>query len=201
MGTQQIGLRDVSHGRAASRSRVLAPLRYLLIRGPEKAAYDFRWPAVIGTVAWLVYWVVQPQIALFGDAGLLGYARDLLVMAVPFLFGALAVVAMTPSTPGLGIDARPRGAELILDGRSLSLKQFVCYLLGYLSFLGLATLGVIVASTLFHDTVTHALSPHPVAFGIVRVVGTYALSLLLSALSVTVFWALYFLTDVVNHTD
>ncbi len=73
-------------------------------------------------------------------AGVLKFARDLLIMAVPFMIGALASVAM--GSPGTHMDRRPVGAELVLDGEVLSLRQFVCYLLGYLSF---PELGCVVA--------------------------------------------------------
>lgn len=199
MGTQQVGLRDVTHGAVPSRLRLLAPLRYLAIHHPEKAAYDFLYPAVAGIVMWLAYWFVSPKPKLFGADGLLGFTSNLLIMAVPFMVGALAAVAM--GSPGGYLEKRPRGLELRLDGKSLTLRQFVCYLLGYLSFLGLITLGAVVGATLMHDTVKEWTAHSPPAHLIVMLIGTLCLSMLLSALTITVFWGLYFLTDVVNDTD
>lgn len=199
MGTHQVGLRDVVSGKRPSRLRLLAPVRYLVIRGPEKTIYDIYVPVALAVVVWGAYWLVNPKPAIFGDAGLLRFTRDLLIMAVPFMVGALAAVAM--GSPGSHLEQRPRGEELHLDGRLLTLRQFVCYLLGYLSFLGLVTLGGAVVAQLFHDDVIVWTTNAPATLYYLKLTGTLGLFLLLSALTVTVFWSLYFLTDVVNHTE
>jgi hypothetical protein len=197
MGTQQLGLRDVSHGAPQSRARILAPLRYLLIFHPEKSRYDFVIPGIIAVAAWGAYSLVSPKPPIFGDAGLLRFVRDLLIMAVPFMVGALAAVAM--GAPGPHLDRRPIGTELHLDGNPLTLRSFTCYLLGYLSFLGLLTLGLSVFASLMHDSVIAWTATAPIWRDAIRSIGALGLSVLLSFLSVTVFWALYFLTDVVNR--
>lgn len=194
-----VRLRDVSHGRPPSRLRILAPLRYLGIKHPEKNRYDYVIPLVAGVMVWILYWCVEPKPPLFGDGGLLRFARDLLIMAVPFMVGALAAVAM--GSPGQHMDNRPRGINLSLDGRALTLRQFVCYQLGYLSFLGLVTLAAVVFAGLMHDSVVSWVSGLKTLSLLIRLLGTLGLSLLLSALTVTVLWSLYFLTDIVNRTD
>src|ERR1700722_7618286 len=130
MGTRQIKLLEVQQGGKHSRLRLLAPLRYLEIRHPEKFKYDVIVPASVGLAGWAVYMLMDPRPSLFSDAGLLRFARDLLVMAVPFMVGALAAVSMGAAGPHL--DHRPIGAELYLDNEPLTLRQFLCYLLGYL---------------------------------------------------------------------
>ncbi|MCJ2039228.1 hypothetical protein MKK55_09775 [Methylobacterium sp. J-059] len=140
---------------------------------------------------------MSPKFPLFGETGLLRFARDLLVMAVPFLVGALASVSM--GTPGPAFDRRPLGAELVLDGEVLSLRQFVCYLLGYLSLVGSITLGLVVFASLMHDPVVAWTKGYPTLKLVVHYAGAGILSVLLSALTVTVFWALFFLTDIVNR--
>jgi hypothetical protein len=119
------------------------------------------------------------------------------MMAVPFMAGSLAAVAM--GAPGPNLDRRPPGVELFLDGRVLTLRQFVCYLLGYLCFVGLSTLAFAIAAPLLHDTVMAWISDAPTTRLVIRLTGAGLLSLLLSVLSITVLWALYFLTDVVNR--
>jgi|HubBroStandDraft_5_1064220.scaffolds.fasta_scaffold38607_2 hypothetical protein len=193
-------LRDVSYGARPSRLRLLAPLRYLAISSPEKTRYDFYYPLGFGVAAWIVYWALTPDIPLFGDGGLLRFARDLLIMAVPFLFSALAVVAT--GLPGPHFEERLRGVNLVMDGRPLTLRKFIAYLLGYLSFLGSVELGAVVLAQLVHSDVAKWASVHGTWVKIaVEGTGTLAFSILSSALVVTVLWSLYFLTDVANNTD
>jgi len=174
---------------------LLAPVRYLSIRHPEKNLYDFVAPTLIAAAMWIAYYLITPKPPIFGDSGILRFARDLLIMGVPFMIGALATVAM--GSPGTYLDRRPPGAELYLDGEALTLRQFVCYLLRYMSFLGIVTLLASVAATLVHDAIMKSLgSSHLYTF--VLSSGTAVLFLLLSALLVTVLWSLYFLTEVVN---
>jgi glycine/D-amino acid oxidase-like deaminating enzyme len=197
MGTRQIKTLDVDHGGTQSNLRLLAPLRYLKIRHPEKRKYDVIIPALVGVVVWGVYEFIQPRPALFGDAGLLRFARDLLIMAVPFMVGALAAVSM--GAPGPNLDRRPIGAELWLDNDPLTMRQFLCFLLGYLSFLGLGILIAVVAAGLLKDGVLVWTSTAPHARAIIHAAGAFGLSLALSFLSITVLWSLYFLTDVANR--
>jgi hypothetical protein len=172
-------------------------LRYLQIRHAEKRRYDLTIPLVVGLAGWAIYFFMDPRPALFGDAGLLRFTRDLLIMAVPFMVGALAAVSM--GAPGPNLDRRPIGAELWLDNDSLTMRQFLCFLLGYLSFIGLAVLIGVVAAGLLRDGVVEWTATAPHVRIIVRAIGSLVLSLSLSLLSVTVLWSLYFLTDVANR--
>jgi hypothetical protein len=156
-------------------------------------------PLAVGVGLWIAYMLMSPKPALFGEAGLLRFARDLLIMAVPFMVGALAAVSM--GAPGEHLDRRPAGAEIVLDGEVLTLRQFLCYLLGYLCFLGLITLMFVVAGALLRDTVSAWTSGLETLRLVVRGIGSLALSLLLTFLSVTVLWSLYFLTDIANRKN
>jgi hypothetical protein len=200
MGTQQIKpLVDIAHGAHGSRLRLLAPMRYLEIRHPEKAKYDIWIPTIIAAVGWGLYSLIDPKPPLFGEAGLLRFARDLLIMGVPFMIGALAAVSM--GAPGPHLDRRPVGVDLRLDNDALTLRQFLCYLLGYLSFLGMVTLMAVVTASLLQGNVSVWTAHFPTIRLLVHAAGTLGLALLLSFLSVTVFWSLYFLTDVVNKPN
>ena len=197
MAARQIKLIEVQEGGKQSRLRLLAPLRYLQIRHPEKRKYDIIIPVAVGVAGWGVYMLVAPRPELFGDAGLLRFARDLLIMAVPFMVGALAAVSM--GAPGPNLDRRPIGTELWLDNDSLTMRQFLCFLLGYLSFLGLVVLIGVVGAGLLKDGVLAWTANLPrVRIG-VHAAGSLVLSLALSFLSITVLWSLYFLTDVANR--
>jgi hypothetical protein len=200
MGIGHVGLSDVRQGGRPSRLRLLAPIRYLAIHHAEKAKYDFIVPCSLTLISWLGYMLMDPRIPLFGDAGLLKYTRDMLVMAVPFLIGALASVAMG-APGGTKLDRRPTGAEIFLDGSPLTLRQFVCYLLGYLSFIGLVTLGLSIFAALLHDPVIAWTKSYPTVRSFTHGFGSLVLAYLLSSLSVTIFWALYFLSDVLNRPE
>jgi len=169
----------------------------LAIYHPEKRRYDFIVPGAVAAVTFAIFVFLTPSPPVFGESGLLRFARDFLIMAVPFMVGALAAVAM--GAPGQHLDRRPMGAELMLDGEVLTLRQFTCYMLGYLCFVGMVTLIAVVAATLLKDTAVHWLKATPTLMRIVRLGGVASMSLLFSILAVTVFWALYFLTDVVNR--
>jgi hypothetical protein len=64
---------------------------------------------------------VSPKPPLWGDPGLLRFARDLLIMAVPFMIGALAAVSM--GAPGEHLDRRPLGVEIMLANDVLTLLK------------------------------------------------------------------------------
>ncbi|NIX75198.1 hypothetical protein HB375_01045 [Microvirga sp. c23x22] len=194
---RHIGLRDVRQGGAQSRLRLLAPLRYLRVHNEEKARYDFIIPLILALGGWALYTLIEPKPPLFGEKGLLKFARDLLIMAVPFMVGALATVAMASQGPSL--DSRPPGPELYLDGQALTLRQFVCYLLGYLCFLGLVILGATVGAELMHDTILAWVKGLPHLKKTIHAIGTLLLAGLLASFTVTIFWSLYFMTDVINR--
>jgi hypothetical protein len=87
----------------------------------------------------------------------------------------------------------------MLDGRPLTMRQFVCYLLGYLAFLCLFALIGAVAAQLIHNDVMSILSQHMALKLYVFKIGTFLIFLLLNYILITTLWALYFLTDVVNR--
>jgi hypothetical protein len=80
-------------------------------------------PALLAVAMWIAYYLIAPKPPLFGDSGIFRFTRDLLVMGVPFMIGALATVAM--GSPGSYLDRRPAGAELYLDGEAQSEKDIL----------------------------------------------------------------------------
>jgi hypothetical protein len=172
-------------------------LRYLAIHHPEKARYDFVLPGVVGVLIWAIFIAVKPTPPVFGVDGLLSYLRELLGITLPFLIGALAGVAM--GAPGPHFDRRPPGSDLTLDGETLTMRQFVCYLLGYLCFLSLTLLISTITASLLHKPVSAWLNGQAALKEAVLIAGLFPLFVAISALLVTVLWALYFLTDIVNR--
>jgi hypothetical protein len=86
-------------------------------------------------------------------------------------------------------------------GKALSLRQFVCYLLGYLSFVGLVLFIAILLSNFISPSVVFILSDHRELYNIVHCLFALMFFILMSVFTTTIFWALYFLTDSVNRTD
>lgn len=197
MGTRQVGLIDVRETTRPQRLRLLAPLRYLVIFAPEKRYYDLVLPAIAAAACVLVYNIVYPRPLLFGPAGILTIAQSFLIMAVPFLIGALAAVSM--GSPGAHLDRRAVGVGIYLDGEALTLRQFVSYLLGYLCFVGLVTFLAVSFLIVLEAPLRAAFSGHPVFAAVLVQAGVAILAVLFSVFTVTVFWALYFLTDIVNR--
>lgn len=192
-------LRDVVQTRRPNRWRLLAPLRYLAISAYDKRKYDLVFPLCGGVGLWLGYNCLSPQPALLGANSILASVQTFLVLAVPFLIGALASVAM--GSPGDRIDKRVYGTGVVLDGRTLSLRQFVCYLLGYLSFLGLTAFVLITIASFVAPSLIRMLTEATYLSIIFKQIFAATMFILFSAFTTTVFWALYFLTDVVNRTD
>lgn len=193
----RIGLQDVHHGQLPRRSPLFAPVRYLWIKAATKARYDVVLPAVLGVSLWCVYNAAGSTLTVFGASGVLADLQGLLQMAVPFLIGALATVAM--SSPSEALDRRLVGSPVTLDGVSLTTRQFVCYLLGYLSFLGFTIFLAILLVKNLNPLFALVLSEAFWVREITAQMFAAGFCLLLAAFCVTTFWALFFLTDVVNR--
>ena len=199
MGTREIELRDIQVGGRRSRLRLLAPLRYLSIVAPEKDFYD-RWlPLLAGVGGWLIYNLLDPKPAIFGPSGLLSVVQNFLLLAVPFLIGSLGAVAM--GSPGQHLDRRAVGVGILLDGEILTLRQFVSYLLGYLCFVGLVTFIVVTVAILVQPAVAKLLVTAGWLTVAIEQAGIAVMLTVFSAFAITVFWALYFLTDIVNRHE
>lgn len=199
MGTREIELRDIQVGGRRSRLRLLAPLRYLSIVAPEKDFYD-RWlPLLIGIGGWAVYNLLDPKPAMFGPAGLLSVVQSFLLLAVPFLIGSLGAVAM--GSPGQHLDRRAVGVGIFLDGEILTLRQFVSYLLGYLCFVGLVVFIFVTIAILVQPAVLKLVDGISWLNVAIEQAGIVVMLIVFSAFSITVFWALYFLTDIVNRHE
>jgi hypothetical protein len=129
--------------------QILVPCNYLRIRHGQtlmrsKAVFDFVLPALAtaatcGACLWLGI-----SLAVFQHSGLVKNLLSLLALMIVFYMAALAAVATFARE---GMDTPLKGGEAILkvrhhDGghmvsKSLTYRQFISYLFGYLSFLSL----------------------------------------------------------------
>jgi hypothetical protein len=200
MGKNQVGLRDVEHTTKPRRLRLLAPLRYLAIIAPEKKFYDVQLPLTVGLTVSILFYVLEPRPSILGTNDVDGVAQMMqgfLMMAVPFLIGALATVAL--ASEGKHLDSRAIGSGIFLDGNYLSLRQFVCYLLGYLCFIGLSMFIALTLVVVSAPSFVAIGSHYPVVVWVVERLATTVFFVACSAFAITVFWALYFLTEVVSR--
>lgn len=131
------------------------PFRYLAIRQGKtlfrsKAIYDWVLPAVLSATTTALTLYFSPTIELFTDKGIVGGFQKLLEILVPFYIVALAAVATFASE---NLDAEMKGHPATLhirmsDGRfverTLKLRQFICYLFGYLSTMSLIVFVVVL---------------------------------------------------------
>lgn len=199
MAAAKGGLKNIRSGGPHSRLRLLAPLKYLQVYHPEKAKYDITIPLICTICLFAFYVLIDDRPRLFGDNGIAKSLRDILAIAIPFLFGALASVAM--GLPGPYFDKRPLGAPLLLNGRALTMRQFVAYLLGYVTFLSLVLLATCFIGDTFHDSIIAITSKLHVPRWALFYFSAFLMLGLVSFLSISILWSLYFLTDVVNVSD
>lgn len=197
METRKLGLRDVQATSKPRRLRLLAPLRYLAISGPEKRFYDLYLPVYCAAFMFVVFLLLHPRPLVFGPEGLISVIQSFMIMAVPFLIGALAAVAM--GSPGAHLDRRAVGVGFAIDGEVLTLRQFVCYLLGYLCFVGLILFLAVTLAALVQPTLARLLSDDSALLFALQHGGLFVLMLTIASFVITIFWALYFLSDIVNR--
>jgi len=136
--------------------QLLTPCNYLRIKQGEsllesKAVYDFLLPAIlsIATVCFSLF--LSISLSLSDHPALVKSITDLLALLIAFYMAALAAVA-TFQRDGLDNDMAGSPATLSRissdDGRkiiqTLSYRQFIAYLFGYLSFLSLILFSFLV---------------------------------------------------------
>lgn len=143
--------------------------------------------------------LLDPKPAMFGPAGFLSVVQSFLLLAVPLLIGSLGAVAM--GSPGQHLDRRAVGAGIFLDGEILTLRQFVSYLLGYLCFVGLVVFIFVTIAILVQPAVLKLVDGISWLNVAIEQAGIVVMLIVFSAFAITVFWALYFLTDIVNRHE
>lgn len=121
--------------------QLFTPLLYLKIRHPLKPLFDWYIPLFLSVVVVAIIFVLPKKVDIFGNSGLIFIITDLVKILVGFYIAALAAVATFQSPP---MDAPFNGDQAILkikvkdkNGDSnLTRRQFLCYLFGYLAFMG-----------------------------------------------------------------
>jgi hypothetical protein len=121
-----------------------ACFNYIRIRDGDnlyysKRVFDFILPAVFAIGSVLVHFFVGAKPIAFGENGILSGFRDLLELLAPFFLASLAAVA-TFGSDKLSLPLRGNPAVMAVRTEyggqvkdiTLSRRQFMCYLFGYL---------------------------------------------------------------------
>jgi hypothetical protein len=128
-------IRLFTRGGTPAWKRLVSPIRYLWIRHELKGRFDWGWPFLLTAITMLMFWCLPVTPSILGEAGFLKGVRELIAHFAAFYVVALAAVA-TFSRESL--DLPIEGTTPTLNGKSLSRRQFVCYLFGYLAVLSFA---------------------------------------------------------------
>lgn len=122
--------------------RLLVPLKYLLIKHPEKAKFDLWFPVVFACFFFSPIFSSQFRDAALGNMNILDRSSDLLSILTGFFVAALAAVStfggdemdeIMPGHPPVTLQ-NSRGQK----PEELSRRRFLSFLFGYLAFLSLA---------------------------------------------------------------
>ncbi|EPG0528777.1 hypothetical protein ACSWYU_000266 [Vibrio harveyi] len=175
--------------------KLLKPLNYLRIKQRQKTCIDIHLPAFVAALLLgFIYWSPVP-IKILGSDGLVTLINGLLQMLVGFFVASLAAVATFNRD---GMDEIMVGKAPTLNGVSVTRRQFVCYMFGYLAFMsiiayfsgGIVNLGIdairVIAGT---------------QFATFRVIGLYLYLVVICNIVFTTLLSLYFLTDRVVRDD
>jgi len=136
--------------------QLFTPINYLRINHPIKRWFDYIIPLFLTACIFLALFYLPKEPLLFGDNGLIFIITDLIKILVGFYIASLAAVATfqrpemdnplsgNPAT----LSVKRRGKSKVLD---LSRRQFLCYLFGYLAFIGMVIYFTGAASSLLAD--------------------------------------------------
>lgn len=129
--------------------QLLTPMKYLRIRNGaglfhSKFSYDFVIPALLTAFTCIIFGALDLRLEVYSHPKLTESFSNLLTLLIAFYMAALAAVSTFDRK---GIDSRLKGDPAILrvrdnDGghlveKSLTYRQFISYLFGYLSFVSL----------------------------------------------------------------
>lgn len=177
--------------------RLRAPLAFFLIRHESWWQYNIIYPLVVAAFTTVIYFLLPVRPPLMGDNGILKGIQDLLIVLVPLLIVALAAVATSDRTI---LDTNPAGQQFTVDiglgPRLLTRREFVCYMLGYLTWVSLALLLAIFTARVFYPSL---LVIGATWLEIIRIVSVFVFMLVASNLLITTLWSLFYLTDRLNR--
>lgn len=120
--------------------QLFTPLSYLKIRNELKLYFDIIIPALLTAAAIAILSLAPLPIKVFGNNGLIHSVTELMQLLVGFYIAALSAVAafsskdmdnhLQDTTLARRINGKP------VENAGISRRQFLCYMFGYLAFMG-----------------------------------------------------------------
>lgn len=182
--------------------KLFTPLKYLRIKHAGKKLFDWILPATIAAALTCTHILIPEKTPLTSEGGILDSVTGLLQILSGFYIAALAAVAtfdrdiMDRLMPGVP----PTIREIRHSKRQdvpLSMRRFLCYLLGYLAYMSIA---LYLAGSLaplmkqYCSDITNA----KLALGLKHVVQFIYAFFVIQLLTCTIL-ALYFLSDRIHR--
>jgi len=182
--------------------QLLTPLNYLRIQYSQRCLFNIIIPLLITTLLLSGLIVLPKPINIFGNNGLISVITGFIQILVGFYIAALAAVA-TFQKEGLDSLLAGEGATLLVQRQGikkniqLTRRKFVCYLFGYLAFLGIALYFIGSISNLISESLKVAI---PVScFFITKWLFVFCYLFASSNLIITTLLGLHYLTDRIHR--
>jgi hypothetical protein len=183
--------------------RLFVPLKYLLIRHPEKIKFDLVFPIVFACLFLLPTFSPEFRQSAITNMDLLGRSSDLLSILTGFFVAALAAVAtfggeeMNETMPGTSpVTLRdPYRSE----PETLSRRRFLSFLFGYLAFLSLT---LYLAGFVYYGLHTYVIMKYEPDWAVKSFVvfwGLYGIAL--GNLLANTLLGLFYLTDRIHRPN
>lgn len=178
------------------------PLSYIKIKHPVKPWFDWYVPLLLTLFSCVVLFVLPKSFVLLGSHGLVFIITDLVKILVGFYIASLAAIA-TFQKPDMDeiLSGEPATLDVKRKGRdkvvSLSRRRFLCFLFGYLAFLGIVIYFTGALATLLANNFTTFFSA---GLGIgIRWLFTFCYIFLTANLISTTMLGLHFMTDRIHR--
>lgn len=114
--------------------KLLKPLSYLGIKHSEKRWFDIYLPACLAVLIGIIIFNLPKPIALLGKDSLISLVNGILQILSGFYIASMAAVATFQKE---GMDNYMDGIPPKLKGVSLTRRNFLTYLFGYLAFMSI----------------------------------------------------------------
>jgi len=183
--------------------RLFVPLKYILIRHPEKTKFDVVFPAIFACLFSLP--TISPEFrqCAVTDMDLLERSSDLLSILTGFFVAALAAVAtfggeeMNETMPGSPpVTLRDSYGN---EPEELSRRRFLSFLFGYLAFV---SLGLYISGFIYYGLNTFVITKYKPDWAIPSFIVFWVLyGLALGNLLANTLLGLFYLTDRIHRPN